>query len=308
MDLARTPDGSWWVLADRTQAPSGAGYALENRIILSQVFPDEYAASGARRLAGFFAAQRDGLRALSPRRVDLPTVVVLSPGPFNETYFEHAYLARYLEFAVVEGADLTVRDRRVFIKTLEGLRPVDVILRRVDDTFCDPVELRSDSMLGVAGLVDAAHGGNVAIVNALGSGAIETGAVLAFLPALARHMLGEELLLPNVATWWCGQRRELEHTLANLDQLVIKRAFAGSGDPVFGRELSAARRSELAAAIRARPQAFLGQERLTLSVAPVWTGDRLERRPLVLGAFVTPTADGWLFQVSEPTDQSAADR
>ena len=147
--------------------------------------------------------------ALAPTPNDHPKVVLLTPGPHNETYFEHAYLARYLGFTLVEGGDLTVRDRRVFIKTLEGLQPVDVIFRRLDDGFCDPLELRSDSSLGVAGLVEAARAGNVTIANALGSGVLETAAIMPFLPGLCRHLLGEELALPSVPTWWGGQPADL---------------------------------------------------------------------------------------------------
>ena len=168
VDLARSPDGQWVVLADRTQAPSGAGYALENRLVLLHSLPEAFRGDQIQRLASFFRAQRDTLSALPPNQ-DLPAkVVLLTPGPYNETYFEHAYLARYLGFTLVEGADLTVRDRRVFIKTLEGLQPVNVIFRRLDDSFCDPLELRGDSFLGVAGLLDAVRAGNVVVANALG--------------------------------------------------------------------------------------------------------------------------------------------
>src|SRR5271170_6542022 len=172
VDLARPPDGRWWVLADRTQSPSGSGYALETRTIVSDVLPAAFRTANVRRLASFFRTQREVLLGLA--RTDRPRAVLLTPGPFNETYFEHSYLARYLGFTLAEGADLTVRDRRVFLKTVEGLQPVDVILRRVDDSFCDPLELRGDSFLGVAGLVEAARAGNVAIANALGSGLIES--------------------------------------------------------------------------------------------------------------------------------------
>jgi uncharacterized circularly permuted ATP-grasp superfamily protein len=171
VDLGRSPDGQWRVLADRTQAPSGAGYALENRIVMSRSLPEAFRDCQVQRLGAFFRAHRDGLMALAPHdRRDHPRAVLLTPGPLNETYFEHAYLARYLGFTLVEGADLTVRDSRVFIKTLEGLRQVDVILRRLDDSFCDPLELRSDSTLGVAGLVEAVRAGHVTMANALGSG------------------------------------------------------------------------------------------------------------------------------------------
>ncbi len=203
VDLARSPDGKWWVLADRTQAPSGSGYALENRTIVSDVLPDLFRESNVLRLAPFFRAQREALTSLSEK--DNPRIVLLTPGPHNETYFEHAYIARYLGFTLVEGADLTVRDRSVYLKTVDGLEQVDVILRRVDDSFCDPLELRGDSLLGVPGLVDAIVAGNVQVANALGSGVIETAAVMPFLPGLSRHLLGEPLKLPSVATWWCGQ-------------------------------------------------------------------------------------------------------
>ena len=254
VDLARSPDGQWWVLADRTQAPSGAGYTLENRIVLSRSLPEAFRDCQVQRLASFFWAQRDTLTALASAPRDTPRVVLLTPGPLNETYFEHAYLARYLGFTLVEGGDLTVRDRRVFIKTLDGLQPVDVIFRRLDDSFCDPLELRTDSTLGVAGLVEAARAGNVTIANALGSGAIETAAMSRFLPSLCRSLLGEELLLPSVPTRWCGDAGDLQYVLEHLDRMVIKRTFPPiTGQPIFGRLLSTLQRSALVSEIRAQP-------------------------------------------------------
>ena len=190
VDLARSPDGQWWVLSDRTQAPSGSGYALENRTIVSDVLPNVFRSSNVLRLAPFFRAQRDALISLAES--SNPRIVLLTPGPHNETYFEHSYIARYLGFTLVEGADLTVRDRCVYLKTVDGLEQVDVILRRVDDSFCDPLELRSDSLLGVPGLVDAVVAGNVKVANALGSGVIETAAIMPFLPGLCRHMTGRK--------------------------------------------------------------------------------------------------------------------
>jgi uncharacterized circularly permuted ATP-grasp superfamily protein/uncharacterized alpha-E superfamily protein len=295
VDLARSPDGQWWALADRTQAPSGAGYALENRIVLSRSLPEVFRDCQVQRVASFFRAYREALTSLDPNRRDHPNVALLTPGPYNETYFEHAYLARYLGLTLVEGGDLTVRDCRVFIKTLDGLEPVDVLLRRLDDSFCDPLELRSDSSLGVAGLLEAARTGHVAIANALGSGAIETAAVMPFLPALCRHLLDEELMLPSVPTRWCGQPAGLHDALDHLDQLVAKRAFGTSNrDPVFGRRLSEKERSVLAEEIRARPDEFVAQEQVALSTAPVWLGSRLEARPLVLRAFVASAGDSWV--------------
>jgi len=297
VDLARSPDGRWWVLADRTQAPSGSGYALENRTIVSDVLPDLFRTSEVLRLAPFFRAQREALTSLSPK--SNPRIVLLTPGPFNETYFEHSYIARYLGFTLVEGADLTVRDRCVFLKTVAGLEQVDVILRRVDDSFCDPLELRSESLLGVSGLVDAIVAGNVQVANGLGSGLIETAAVMPFLPGLAQHLLGEKLKLPSVATWWCGQSYALDWVLENLDRVVVKPAFPAGGvsggmEPVFGAEISPADKSKLADRLRARPNEYVAQEQVTLSTAPVWENGHLESRSLVLRAYVLNTGRGWM--------------
>jgi uncharacterized circularly permuted ATP-grasp superfamily protein/uncharacterized alpha-E superfamily protein len=295
IDLARAPDGRWWVLADRTQAPSGAGYALENRIVLSRSLPEAFRDCRVQRMASFFRAYRDTLMSLAPSRRTHPTVVLLTPGPHDETFFEHVYLARYLGLMLVESADLTVRDARVFIKTLDGLEPVDVILRRLDDAFCDPLELRGDSLLGVAGLVEAARAGHVTIANALGSGAIETPGMLPFLPGLCRALLGEALLLPSVATWWCGQNEELQYVLNHLEALVVKRAFPSNHrEPVFGSQLSATGRQTLLNELRARPADFVAQEAIKLSSAPVWQGQKLEPRAVVLRAYVAAAGDSFM--------------
>lgn len=292
VDLARGPDGRWLVLADRTQAPSGKGYALENRIVLTSAFPEEFRALHVQRLAVFFQKEKDSLGALAPQSRGEPTVVMLTPGPLSETYFEQAYKARYLGYPLVEGADLTVRERKVFLKTLEGLRQVDVIVRRVDDTYCDPLELRSDTWLGVPGLVEAWRAGNVAIANGVGAGVVETTAMLPFLPGLCRHFLSEELKLPNAETWWCGQPRELAHVEKNLDRFVLKRAFlSGAGQPVFGSELSIAQREELIASVKASPQEFAAQSVLSLSNAPVFEEGRIEHRPLVMRCYIVPDGD-----------------
>jgi uncharacterized circularly permuted ATP-grasp superfamily protein/uncharacterized alpha-E superfamily protein len=294
VDLARGPTGDWLVLADRTQAPSGAGYALENRLVMLHSLPEAFRSAHVQRLAAFFRAQRDALVALAPGSAQPAKVVVLTPGPYNETYFEHAYLARYLGFTLVEGGDLTVRDRRVFIKTLEGLQRVNVIFRRLDDSFCDPLELRGDSFLGVAGLVDAVRGGHVAVANALGSGLVETAAILPFLPRLCRELLGEELILASAGTWWCGTPEHLEYVLAHLDALVIKPAFPSKGqDPVFGQRLTARERAELSATIRARPEDFVAQAHVELSCAPVWHRQSLEPRPIVFRAYVAAAGDSY---------------
>jgi uncharacterized circularly permuted ATP-grasp superfamily protein/uncharacterized alpha-E superfamily protein len=292
VDLARSPDGQWWVLADRTQAPSGAGYALENRTLVADVLPDLFRTSRVLRLAPFFRAQREALINLAGR--DHPRIVLLTPGPFNETYFEHSYLARYLGFTLVEGADLTVRDRHVYLKTVEGLQQVDVILRRVDDSFCDPLELRADSYLGVPALVDAIAAGNVKVANALGSGVIETAGMMPFLPGLAMHLMGEGLKLPSVATWWCGQEYAREWVLSNLDKVVVKPAFPSRAmEPVFGAQLTDPEKAKFAAQVRARPYDYVAQEQVSLSTAPVWESGHLFARSLVLRTYVLNTGNGW---------------
>ena len=205
MDIARAPNGTWWVISDRTQAPSGAGYALENRLVSGRTLPAMLDQCRVRPLTDFFEVTIKALLNLAPNRPANPRVVVLSAGPNSETYFEHSFFARQWDFPLVGGGDLTVRDGRVYLKTLAGLNPVDVILRRLDDDFCDPLELRGDSLLGVPGLVQAARAGTVFVANCLGSGLVETPALMAFLPSLCREVLGEELRMPSVATWWCGQ-------------------------------------------------------------------------------------------------------
>jgi len=292
VDLARSPDGQWWVLADRTQAPSGSGYALENRTIVSDVLPNVFRSSNVLRLAPFFRAQRDALTSLANK--DNPRIVLLTPGPLNETYFEHSYIARYLGFTLVEGVDLTIRDRRVYLKTVDGLEQVDVILRRVDDNFCDPLELYGDSLLGVPGLVDAIIAGNVQVANALGSGVIETSAVMPFLPGLSKHLLGEDLKLPSVATWWCGQDYALDWVLNHLDSGVVRPAFPSRGmEPIFGADLQQAEKRNFVEKLKTHPHEYVAQEQIALSTAPVWENGHLESRSMVLRTYVLNTGSGW---------------
>ena len=293
-DIARSPDGHWWVLADRTQAPSGAGYALENRLVSGRVMPDLFRAENVRRLAQFFQSYRETLRALAPKREN-PRVVLLTPGPYNETYFEQAFLARYLGYTLVEGADLTVRDNHVFMKTLGGLLPVDVIVRRQDDSYCDPLELRPDSMLGVAGLVQAVWAGNVAVANALGSGLLESSAPAAFLPVLAKHILGEELKMPNIASWWCGDSEPRKWVAEHLTNLVIKPATPNLDfEPIFGSKLSMRERDALLARIQANPEAYIAQEQVSLSTVPVARDGVLHSRHLVLRVFAVASGDSYV--------------
>lgn len=269
-DLARSPDGHWWVVNDRAQAPSGAGYALENRLVVSRVFPDMFRDLHVQHLAPFFSAFRDSLMRWAPRNASPPLVVVLTPGPYNETYFEHALLARYLGFALVEGTDLTVRDGCVWMKTVEGLRRVHAVVRRQDDNFCDPLELRSDSALGVPGLTDCARRGTVMLANALGSGVVESGGLMGYLPALSERLLGEPLKLPSVATWWLGERAAFDDAWERLDQVLIKPLERSVHEPaVFGVDLTPAQRAAFKLKVAARPQRYVAQEWVHVSQAPV---------------------------------------
>jgi uncharacterized circularly permuted ATP-grasp superfamily protein/uncharacterized alpha-E superfamily protein len=268
-DLARAPDGRWWLLADRTQAPSGAGYALENRDIVEQVLPAAIRDLGVRRVRDFFGEMRERLRSLFDDGAN-PLVVILTPGPFNETYFEHAYMARQLGLPLVEGHDLTVRNEIVYLKTLGGLKRVHTILRRLDDDYCDPVELRGASALGVPGLISAVRAHNVVITNALGTGVLESAAWLGFLPGVAERLLGESLELPAVATWWCGEKPALDYVLANLDRLVVKPTYPNQRfEPVFGSDIAGEERVALIRRLQARPYAYVAQEHVALSQAPV---------------------------------------
>src|SRR3954470_13970744 len=298
-DLARAPDGRWWLLADRTQAPSGAGYALENREILEQVHPEAIPDMSVRRVRGFFNSLRDRLLSSNEEWAsnnESPLAVILTPGPYNETYFEHAYLARQLGMPLVEGNDLTVRGDTVFLKTLGGLRRVHSILRRLDDDFCDPLELRSDSALGVPGLLGALRAGRVMVANALGTGVLESAAWLGFLPPVSERLIGEKLLLPEVATWWLGEKPALEYVLANLDRLVIKPAYPNQRfEPMFGREFQGAERDALIARLRNRPYAYVAQEHVRLSQAPVWksaASSELASRALTIRVYAINTPRG----------------
>jgi uncharacterized circularly permuted ATP-grasp superfamily protein/uncharacterized alpha-E superfamily protein len=295
-DLGRGPDGRWWVLDDRAQAPSGAGYALENRLVLSRAYPALYNAMNVQRLAPFFDDMRKGLAAAAGRSD--PRICLLTPGPYSETYFEQAHLARYLGFLLVEGDDLVVHDGRAYVRTVAGLKRADVILRRVDADFVDPLELNSKSRLGVPGLLEAIREGGVAVLNMPGSGVVESKALLGFLPKLCRRLLGEELKMPNVATWWCGQPAErglVEHEIASL---AIAPAFNGPGPdgtttrPRLMADLSSAQREAFVQRFNDRPGDFVGQEVVRLSTTPVLRDGRLGPAPFVLRVYVAATPDG----------------
>jgi uncharacterized circularly permuted ATP-grasp superfamily protein/uncharacterized alpha-E superfamily protein len=296
-ELGRGPDGAWWVLGDRTQAPSGAGFALENRVATTRALSDIYADMNVQRLAGFFRSFRDTLFADAKR--DGGRVGILTPGQLNETYFEHAYIARYLGLMLLEGEDLVIDDGRVMVRTVAGLKPVSVLWRRMDASFVDPLELRYDSRIGTPGMVEALRNSSISMINALGTGLLETRALAAFMPRLAQKLLGQNLLLPEIATWWCGQPAERRHVLNNFDKLMIGPAFATTlpfddqRGTRLGQAVPADQREALLERIRAQGANYVGQEQVQLSTAPVYVDGKLQPRPITLRVYAARTQDGW---------------
>ncbi len=285
VDLMRAADGQLHVITDRTQAPSGAGYALENRTVMSRIFPSLYRDSHVHRLATYFHRLRSKLVSLSPHQ-EQPRIVVLTPGAHNETYFEHAHIANYLGFHLVQSGDLVVRNGFVWMKSLDGLSRVDVILRRVDDWFCDPVELRSDSLLGVANLLEVVRSGNVVIANPLGSGILENPVFLRYLPQISKALIGRELRLPSVATYWCGNEKDLAYVLANFDNLVIKPTQRTAGSlSVQGNQLSQQQKQNLIAQLKAKPYDFVAQDEVAAAHLPTFINNKLQSRPSILRTF-----------------------
>jgi uncharacterized circularly permuted ATP-grasp superfamily protein/uncharacterized alpha-E superfamily protein len=311
-DLVRGPDGLWWVEGQRTQAPSGLGYLLENRLVISKQFPQAFQSLRVQRMAGTYRALMDSLRNMSPMGQDAH-LALLTPGPYNETYFEHAYLARYLGLTLVEGGDLVVRDKHLFLKTLRGLVPVHGLLKRVDDAYLDPLELRPDSTLGVPGLLQAIRAGNVLVANAPGSALLESPALLGFLPALSRHLFDEDLILPALHTWWCGERAAMEEALPTLGSSTIKSTYPGSDshdnfDSVLGASLNQHELDEWAGRILRQPEDHTVQSYSPLSQMPTWqtgsarsngpfgtaTASQLIARSVMLRVFaVSDGAQGW---------------
>ena len=297
-DLVRSSDGRFEVLSDRTQAPSGAGYSLENRIVLSRVLPSMFRQCNVQRLAPFFRTLRNSLSSLAADGSGSPRIVLMTPGPYNETYFEHSFLARYLGYPLVQGNDLTVRDAKVYLKTLGGLERVDVILRRVDDEYCDPLELFAPSHLGVPGLLQSIRLGNVAVANALGVGLLQAPGFLPFLPAICRRLLDEELKLPSVPTWWCGQAAELRYVLDHLPEMVIKSAYPTRGaDPVFVQGLTRNETAELSEKIKARPEQYVAQHEAMCCTTPALLDDQMQPRRFVVRSYLA--ADGDTYTVMQ---------
>ena len=285
-DVARMPDGSWAVVADHTQAPPGAGYALFLRRTLARTMPEAFRATAVREIESFFTAWQAALRALAPEGVLNPKIALLTAGPYARTYFEQVFLARVLGIGLVEGGDLSVRGGRLTVKTLEGLNPIDVLLRRLEGAYCDPLELWPDSTLGVSGLAGATRSGTLAMANALGSGAAEIPALAPFLPGIADALLGEELHLPSVDAWWLGEAPALQQVRDKLEGMLVRPALAAGGD--------ALPRAGLAERIRARPLDYVAQWPVEPSLAPAWSPDGLQPAPVVVRMFAVARGNDYV--------------
>jgi uncharacterized circularly permuted ATP-grasp superfamily protein/uncharacterized alpha-E superfamily protein len=310
-DLARGADGSWRVMASRADAPGGLGYALENRLVVAQTFPESFGDMQVARLAAFFNAYRESILGLGLSRRD--RAVLLTPGPYNEAYFEHVYLAHYLGLTLVQGDDLAVRDGEVFLKTLTGLERVAAIFRRVDSDFCDPLEFRADSALGVPGLAEAVRAGSVVLANALGGGVIESPAMDAYLPAICRAVLGEDLRIPDISTIWCGTEWGRKEALARMDQAILRDAF--DARPLFSRkssarlgaDLSGEERERLIARLNRRGETMVLQEISPLGLAPVFEKGQFGAKPISLRVFAAWTPKGWMVMPGGLTRVAAND-
>ena len=310
-DLARGADGSWKVMASRADAPGGLGYALENRLVVSQTFPENFGDMQVARLAAFFNAYRESILGLGASRRD--RAVLLTPGPYNEAYFEHVYLAHYLGLTLVQGDDLSVRDGEVFLKTLTGLERVAAIFRRVDSDFCDPLEFRGDSALGVPGLTEAVRAGSVVLANALGGGVIESPAMDAYLPNICRALLGEDLRIPDVSTIWCGTEWGRKEALARMDHSILRDAF--DARPLFSRkstarlgaDLSSEQRERLVARLNRRGETLVLQEISPLGLAPVFEKGQFGAKPISLRVFAAWTPNGWMVMPGGLTRVAAND-
>lgn len=295
-EIGRGPDGKWWVISDLLEAPSTAGFAIENRIAMGRVFPNFFNTANVHRLAGFFDEFQQSLYRM--RGGAEGEIALLSPGPMNQNYAEHAYIARYLGLLLVEGEDLIVQDGRAMVRTVAGPRPIAVLWSRLPSGMVDPLELNPDSMLGAAGLVQAVRDGTFKTVNMIGAGVLETRALMAFLPKIARARLGRGLALPNIATWWCGQQAQRDHVLAHAERMMVGNAFSTTplmADPATiplggAGALDAGR---LAQMLKAGGRNLVGQEAVTLSTTPAFEGGKLIARPMCVRISLGRTANGW---------------
>jgi uncharacterized circularly permuted ATP-grasp superfamily protein/uncharacterized alpha-E superfamily protein len=291
VDLVRLGSGRWHVLADHTELPAGVGYALEMRRVLARSLPEAFRSIPVRHLRPFVDRWQESLRSMAPAAVSQPNMAVLTPGSLSATYFEHVYLSRVLGVPLVEGGDMVARDGQVSIKTLAGLRPVHVLLRRLDSAFADPLEMRADSALGVTGLVEATRNGNISLANALGSGVVETPAIMPFLERLSEHLLGEKLQMPSLDVWWLGEPAALSFALANLDLMIVRPCLGQDREPIVVGMLEQAERAALVERIRAQPGQYVAQYPMTPSLTPKWDGQSLVPSAVVMRAFVVADHD-----------------
>lgn len=293
-DLARGSDGRIWLVNDRTQAPSGMGYALENRHALNSVLPNIFEDINVKQPLSFFNDLKQMLFDAATQNKSNPNIVILTPGPHNETYFEHAYLASFLGYPLVMGSDLVVRNGKLWLKTLKKLKQVDVVLRRIDDVFMDPLELKEDSYLGVAGLLEVVREQQVAIVNPIGSGILENAGLIPFMNAICQHFFKEDLILPQIASWWCGQKKEMDYVFKHLKNLVVKRIDRSSRENIFFCEfLDEKTLTELKNEISLAPYLFVAQEKISFSTAPNFMDDTLEPRKVLCRTFAIANKDSY---------------
>jgi uncharacterized circularly permuted ATP-grasp superfamily protein len=298
-DLIRDRDGNYLVLEDNLRCPSGASYMLENRAAMRRAFPNLFQSYRVRPVEGYADALLKSLLHVATTRREKPNVVLLTPGVYNSAYFEHTFLARQMGIPIVEGRDLVVRDAKVFMRTTAGLVPVDTIYRRIDDDFLDPSVFRSDSMLGVPGLVNAYREGNVALANAIGTGIADDKVIYAYVPKMIKYYLGQDALLPNVATYLASEPADRMFILENIPKLVIKAANeAGGYGMLIGPAATKAECDDFRAKVAANPRNFIAQDPINLSRSPTWCDDQLagrhiDLRPYILyGEKVTVTPGG----------------
>ena len=296
-EIGRGPDGNWWVISDLIEAPSPVGFAIENRIAMSRVFPNFFQGANVHRLAGFFRAFQQSLFELKGQAEG--AIALLSPGPMNQNYAEHAYIARYLGLLLVEGEDLIVSGGKAMVRTVAGVEPISLLWNRMPSAFCDPLELDASSMLGTPGLLEALRARSLKTLNALGAGVLETRALMAFLPKIAQNRLGRDLAIPNIATWWCGQENQRDHVIAHRDSMMVGSAFsttplmADPGTAVLTSDLDSTGAERVEQLLRASGRDLVGQEAVTLSTTPTYENGALVARPMCVRVFLGRTADGW---------------
>ena len=286
-DLVRGADGQIYVLGDNIRCPSGVSYVLQNRLLMKRSFPQLFEASRVRPIVDYPSRLLSTLSHLAPECIESPNVVVLTPGVYNSAYYEHSFLAQQMGVELVEGRDLIVKDGFVYMRTTSGFERVDVIYRRIDDDFIDPNAFRSDSMLGVAGLMDAYRNGRVALANAPGTGIADDKVIYAYVPKMVRYYLDEEIILPNVPTYICADSQQRNYVLTHLDELVVKSANESGGyGMLIGSHSTANERQQFAEQIEADPRKYIAQPTLSLSRVPTITGDHFEGRHVDLRPYI----------------------